>query len=91
MWNVKPGDLVVCIKRDAWRGASSGLSGDGPAYGSINTVAYVSHSKTYGTILWLEGWWPCFVADRFRPVQKPSIESLRGLLVPTRDKELTDA
>lgn len=91
MWDVKPGDLVVSIKEGPWRKPSTGETTSGPTFGTICTVTRVL------TIGWshpgflLEGWQGVFRYDRFRPIQKPSIESLRGLLVPKTDRELADA
>lgn len=81
-WNVKPGDLVVCVKRTPWRNGWGKFKGAQLPYGTICTVNGIETPLGAAfTYLALEGWSPdIWLADCFRPVAKPSIEGLRLLL-----------
>lgn len=101
MWDVKPGDLVVYVGgllENPWHAAA--LAKRGFPKLVLNTIYTVyepvqpEDKEIPEGGLWLRleevrgyRWAVAF----FRPIQKPSIESLRGLLVPTKGKELTDA
>lgn len=83
MWNVKPGDLVVCVN-DANQRSKDGIYPDRPIIeGDIYTILEVTffggdmgfrleeRADEFGA----------FHAHRFRPVSKPSIDCLRSLII----------
>ena len=82
-------DMVECIDDDWYRGGEAGAVKTPPPFpskGSIYTVIGARKVQHNGVALLCYALWEMPIrqglweADKFRPVRRPSIETLRGLL-----------